>query len=61
MSNRIPYQTILAAKVGNSEAMSKILRHYAPYIRYWAKGDDWLYQEVQVKLLYAINMFNVVL
>ncbi|MBP3654351.1 MAG: helix-turn-helix domain-containing protein [Oscillospiraceae bacterium] len=32
MANEISYTTILAAKAGDAEAMSKILRHYAPYI-----------------------------
>ena len=32
MGNRIPYATIVAAKSGNAEAMSEILRHYERYI-----------------------------
>jgi len=54
MSSRIPYQTIVVAKSGDAEATAKILRHYAPYIRYWANGNDWIYQEAQAKLMRAI-------
>ena len=32
MSDRISYDTIVAAKTGDSIAMTAILRHYAPYI-----------------------------
>ena len=32
MGNRIPYATIVAAKSGDAEAMSKILRHYERYV-----------------------------
>ena len=35
--NRIPLQTILAAKSGDSEALTHILRHYAHYIASYAK------------------------
>ena len=60
MSNRIPYQTIVDAKSGDVDAVVKILHHYAPYIRYWAKGNDWVYQEAQSKLLCAVMVnFNL--
>ena len=59
MSNRISYQTIVSAKSGDTEAMTKILAHYAPYTHYWAKGDDWIYQEAQAKLMYAVMKFNI--
>ena len=58
MSNRIPYHTIIAAKSGDTEAMEKILAHYAQYIRYWANGDNLIYQEAQVKLIYAVMKFS---
>ena len=58
MSNRIPYRTIVAAKSGNNEAMAKILSHYAPYIRQWSKGNYWIYQEAQAKLMCAVMKFN---
>ena len=59
MSNRIPYQTIVYAKSGDTEAMEKILFHYAPYIRHWSKKDEWIYQEVQAKLMRAVMKFNI--
>ena len=37
-----------------SEAMAKILSHYVPYIRYWSKGDEQIYQQAQSRLMYAI-------
>ena len=33
MSKLISYDTILAVKAGDSEAMGKILKHYAAYIK----------------------------
>ena len=57
MSNRIPYHTIIAAKSGDTDAMAKILAHYAPYTHYWAKGDDWIYQEAQAKLMCAVMLY----
>ena len=59
MNNRIPYHTIISAKSGDTEAMANILSRYAPYIRYWSKGDDWIYQEAQAKLMYAVMKFNI--
>lgn len=35
--NRIAYKTICAAKGGDNEAMSEILRHYDRYIAYFSK------------------------
>ncbi len=34
---RIPYETICAAKQGNDEALAEIVRHYEPYITHFAK------------------------
>ena len=35
--NRIPLQTILVAKSGDSEALAEILKHYASYIASFSK------------------------
>ena len=32
MTNKIPYETIYQAKMGNEEALAAILRHYEPLI-----------------------------
>ena len=32
MNERITYETIIAAKKGNPEAMRQIIRHYTPFI-----------------------------
>ena len=32
MCNRIPYKTIVACKLGDEEALMKILKHYEPLI-----------------------------
>ena len=32
MTNKIPYETIYQAKMGNEEALAAILRHYEPQI-----------------------------
>ena len=32
MSDRIPYNTIVACKLGDEEALKTILKHYAPLI-----------------------------
>ena len=37
-----------------SEAMAKILSHYAPYIRYCSKGDEQIYQQAHARLMHAI-------
>ena len=37
MRKRISYETILAAKAGDSEAMDAILKHYASYIAAYSK------------------------
>ena len=34
---RIPYETIVAAKSGDSDAITEIVRHYEPYISHFAK------------------------
>lgn len=66
-SNRIPYLTIVAAKAGDSEAMTAILIHFAPYIRSCSKRtfydehsnryefvDDEIRQRIEVKLMMGI-------
>lgn len=72
MANEISYTTILAAKAGDAEAMSKILRHYAPYIAVHTKRpfydeygnycelvDEDIRQRIEAKLLYQIiNKFD---
>ena len=72
MSNRISYQTILAAKAGDSEAISSILRHYAAYISAHSKRpffdeygnkyelvDEEIRQRIEAKLIYQIiNRFD---
>lgn len=67
MSNLISYQTILAAKAGDSEAMSAILRHYSHYIAYYSRRtfydkygnryelvDEDIKQRIEAKLMYQI-------
>lgn len=34
---RIPYETIVAAKNGDNDAIAEIVRHYEPYISHFAK------------------------
>lgn len=72
MSNRIGYQTILAAKAGDSEALNSILQHYAAYIAAHAKRpffdeygnryelvDEEIRQRIEAKLIYQIiNKFD---
>lgn len=72
MSNHIGYQTILAAKAGDSEAISSILRHYAAYISAHSKRpffdeygnryelvDEEIRQRIEAKLIYQIvNKFD---
>ena len=67
MGNRIPYATIVAAKSGDAEAMSKILRHYERYIivhsmrvlydeygnHYEVLGQE-LRQRIEAKLIFQI-------
>lgn len=36
-NGRIAYETIVAAKNGDDDAIEEILRHYAPYISYFSK------------------------
>lgn len=67
MPNLIPYQTILAAKAGDSEAMSAILQHYSYYITYYSRRtfydkygnryelvDEDIKQRIEAKLMYQI-------
>ena len=36
-NQRITYETICAAKQGESEAIAEIVRYYEPYIAYFSK------------------------
>jgi len=66
----IPYETILKAKHGDSEAMGEILQHYERYINYnsyrevydgstthYIQIDDEIKARIQTKLIYKI-IFN---
>ncbi len=63
----IPYETIVAAKQGDSEAMSQILRHYEPYIlrcsqrtfydeygNQYQVVDEEIKNRIQARLMYQI-------
>ena len=63
----ISYQTILAAKIGNSDALTAILSYYAPYIAAAAKRpfyddygnryefvDEEMRQQIESKLMLQI-------
>lgn len=67
MRKLVPYQTILAAKKGDSEAMSLILRHYANYITYYSRRgctdkrgnrqfdvNEDVKQQIEAKLIIAV-------
>ncbi len=67
MCKLIPYQTILAAKAGDSDAIAAIISHYTPYITklctqtVWevngcesVKIDDDMRQRIEAKLMYEI-------
>ena len=67
MPKPIPYQTILAAKAGDSEAMAAILQHYSRYIIYYSRRtffdrygnryelvDEDIKQRIEAKLIYQI-------
>ncbi len=67
MSKLISYETILAAKAGDSEAMQTILKHYAPYIAAHSKRalfdeygnryevvDEEIRQRIEAKLMSSI-------
>ena len=71
-ANRIPYLTIVAAKSGDSEAMTTILIHFAPYIRRYSKRtfydeygnhcefvDDEIRQRIEVKLMMGSCMYII--
>lgn len=63
----IPYEVIVAAKSGGSEAMRQILRHYEPYIarcsqrtlydeygnQYWVVDEE-IKNRIQAKLMYQL-------
>ena len=67
MFDRVPYDTIVAAKTGDSIAMAAILRHYAPYIAAHSKRrfhdeynnsyefiDEEIRQRIEAKLMIQI-------
>ena len=67
MGNRIPYATIVKAKSGDAEAMSKIMRHYERYIiihsmrvlydehgNHYEVLDHELRQRIETKLIFQI-------
>lgn len=67
MPNPFPFQTILAAKVGNSDALAEIIRHYTPYISYLSKRpfydesgnryefvDEEIRQQIEARLILQI-------
>lgn len=72
MGNRIPYATVVAAKSGDAEAMSEILRHYERYIiihsmrvlydehgNHYEVLDHELRQRIETKLIFQIiSEFN---
>ena len=67
MRKLVPYQTILAAKNGDGDAMSTILQHYANYIAYYSRREyidmlgnrhfevnEDIKQQVEAKLIYSV-------
>ena len=67
MIKKISYQTIVAAKAGDSLAMTMILRHYSNYINYYSRRtyidkfgnryeivNEEIKQRVEAKLMYQI-------
>ncbi len=67
MSRLIPYDTILAAKNGDSDVMQQVLRHYGPYIASFSKRtfkdeygnrydfvDEDIRQRIEAKLMKSI-------
>lgn len=67
MPKPVSYQTILAAKAGDSEAMAMIQRHYSHYIIYYSRRtffdkygnryelvDEDIKQRIEAKLMHQI-------
>ena len=67
MSEKIPYDCILAAQHGSTEAMEKIIQHYRPYIVTLSKRsffdeygnryefvDDSIRQRIEARLMFKI-------
>ena len=63
----IPYETIVAAKEGDADAMQRIIQHYEPYIKHFSQRhyhddygntftmiDDDIRQQIELKLMYEI-------
>ena len=67
MPKQVSYQTILAAKAGDGEAMTAILRHYSRYILFYSRRTHYdqygntyecinedIKQRIEAKLMYQI-------
>ena len=67
MPKHISYETIIAAKAGDSLAMAAILRHYSRYISYYSRRtyidkygnrynavNEEIKQRIEAKLMYQI-------
>lgn len=67
MPNPFPYQMILAAKTGDQEALTAVLRHYTTYIAFLSKRpfydeygnryefvDEGIRKNIEAKLLFQI-------
>lgn len=67
MVKNVSYQTIVAAKAGDSPAMAMILRHYSNYINYYSRRayidkfgnryeivNEEIKQRIEAKLMYQI-------
>ena len=47
MSKLLPYETIVKAHEGDSEAVNAVLLHYAGYIRYFSKMNGQVNTELR--------------
>lgn len=67
MPKQVSYQTILAAKAGDGEAMTTILQHYSRYIMFYSRRtlfdqygnphesiNEDIKQRIEAKLMYQI-------
>ena len=68
----LPYETVLQAVNGNSEAINIVIKHYSRYINSLAKRvscdnegnkriyiDEYLKQRIETKLIYKLANFNI--